>query len=101
MGQIMELHISANDLGFHISDVEEPHAKPLANNFPTEIDQLAGRDLGSWYGRIIKRQFQRELLEFQKIRWGPWENCWCTKDLYKKDPTYEHGAEIIPNEGFC
>lgn len=47
LGQIMELHISANDLGFHISDVEESHSKPLANDFPTEVDQLAGRDLGS------------------------------------------------------
>lgn len=44
LGQIMELHISANDPGFHKSNVEEPYAKPLANDFPTELDELVGRD---------------------------------------------------------
>lgn len=44
LGHIMELHISVNDPGFHNSEVEEPHAKPLANDFPTELDELVGRD---------------------------------------------------------
>lgn len=32
-----------HDPGFHKSDIQESHAKPLTNDFLTELDQLARR----------------------------------------------------------
>ena len=71
----MDLHIFANDPGFHKSDVEEPHAKPLTNDFLTELDRLARRENQETDEEYHKKTVQREQFEFQKINRGPWENC--------------------------
>lgn len=71
----MDLHIFANGPGFHKSDVEEPRAKPLTNDFLTELDRLARRGNQETDEEYHKKTVQREQFEFQKINRGPWENC--------------------------
>lgn len=58
---MMELYISASDPGFHKSDVEESHAKPLTNDFLTEVYQLARREFQEIDVGYQKKRVQRRI----------------------------------------
>lgn len=94
LGHIMELCISVNDPGFH-NRRGRTTCKAISKWLANRARRVSRKRSGNWGRRILKRQFKRELFEFPKIRWGPWENSDVLKNSCKKDTSYAHAVKVI------